>query len=72
MPIGADEPPAAAKSTCKYNHSNAVTMDKETVIRAMKTAGGYTTPHLNDKVLFLFRKCTRWWVLPETSHPACT
>ena len=40
--------PSAAK--CKYNHSNAVSMDKESVIKIMKSAGGYTTPHLNDKV----------------------
>ena len=56
----ADEPPSpTAKS--KYNHSNAVQMDKETVIRVMKTAGGYTTPHLNDKVCFHTPRCSSVW-----------
>jgi len=34
----------------KYNHSNCVTMDKETVIKCIKDAGGYVTPNLNDKL----------------------
>jgi len=34
----------------KYNHCNLVTMNRETVIRIMKSAGGYVTPSLNEKL----------------------
>jgi Leucine-rich repeat (LRR) protein len=45
-------PPTASRPRLgpKYNHSNFVTMDRNEVIKCLKGAGGYVTPHLNDKL----------------------
>ena len=43
-------PTSPVKVNAKYDHSNLVTMDRDKVLSCMKSAGGYVTPSLNDKL----------------------